>query len=194
MIAAIESALDELGVVHRRFGPFVVMSFDCGLAGYELSVPVDLHVSGGYAIGRAFLFGPVASDSREVVALFVAFASAQLAGAKLVMEDANVLVQIEEPLEDVDLAARVPDLLRRLLSAAQLVALEVVSLATDPTVQGLAVSLLYEPFTAAAEEDIHGGDSLAGLVEAPVNQAHVVMARRGRPRTASVDGSVPEGA
>ncbi len=179
MTPPLEAALDELGFRYRRFGPFVVLTFDCGLPSYKLSVPVDLRVSDGYLVGRAFLFGPVAADRGEAVARYASFASAQLVGAKLVVVEGNVLVQTEERVR-AKLRDLVYELVGRLLSAAQLVALEVVSVATDPTVHRLALDLLLgtpDPSALAIEE---GMEALAEVAGGPTNQAHVALTRRER--------------
>lgn len=178
MNSDLESALDELGLRYRRFGPFAVLSFDCGLASYDLSVPVDLRVSHGLLVGRAFLFGPVVRDRGEAVARYVAFASSQLVGTKLVLVEGNVLVQAEENLR-ASLRDVADELIGRLLSAAQLVALEVVAVATDLTVHRVVLDLLLatsDTSTLATEE---GSEALAELADTPANPAHVALSRRG---------------
>jgi hypothetical protein len=178
MTADLEAALNELDLRYRFFGPLAVLTFDSGLPSYELSLPVDLRVSDGYLVGRAFLFGPVLQEKGETTARYVAFASAQLVGAKLVMVDSNVLVQAEEPLRS-NMGEVVHEIIRRLLSAARVVALEVVSVATDPAVHQMVLDLLGTSDTSSLPvEEGAEAEALAELAGGPANQANVALSRR----------------
>lgn len=180
MITEVEQALDAMHLRYQRFGPLVVLNFDCGLAAYTLPIAIDLRLSAGYLVGRGFLFGPVAAESSEAVARYVALASAQLAGAKLTMDTANVLVQVEEPLWGGEARKVTNDVLRRVIVAAQTVALEVVSLATDATVRTLVVDVMLRPYTPGNESPLGGTDALASLVQDEVNESEIVLTRRER--------------
>jgi hypothetical protein len=180
VIAEVEDALDAMQLRYHRLGPLVVLNFDCGLPAYTLPIAIDLRVSAGYLVGRGFLFGPVAAESSEAVAHYVALASAQLAGAKLTMDTANVLVQVEEPLWAAGVRKVTNDVLRRVLLAAQTVALEVVSLATDSTVRTLVADLMLRAYMPGSESALGETNALASLVQDQLNQSEIVLTRRER--------------